>query len=150
MGNLKAVDHYDYPVLDSSCACSVCTDWRIKRDAYQAALAPVVAHNRSCRCAGCRSMRSLRTVYHASVNRRDLYSEMSWLVRNEPKGPDVMTWLLHSEMQRPDRGDGWWEGRAPYYPLAHFLSRGMTAITAMVTGVTGIVARPFEAMKIAV
>lgn len=148
IGNAPA--HYDYPVLDASCACGICVDWRIKREEYHALLRPVEHHNRSCSCDGCKKMRKVRTVYHAAVNRRDLYSEMSWLVRDLPQGPAVMGWLANSEMQRPDRGDGWWEGRAPYYPLAHFLSRGLTAVSAVVTGVTGFAKSYLEPLKIAV
>lgn len=149
MASASAQAHYNYPILDASCMCDICTDWRLKREAYLNAQAPVDRHNRSCRCDDCRLMRRVRTVYHAAVNRRDLYSEMSWLVRDLPEGSNVMTWLK-GEMARPDRGDGWWEGRAPYYPMAHFLSRGLSAISTFVTGVSGFVQSRNPSLEMAV
>lgn len=143
--------HFDYTEIEN-CDCEVCADWRRKRDLYQAAAALVAGHGRSCTCAGCKSMRSVRTAYHAADERRNLYSEMSFHagLGDLADGELKMMWLK-DEIMSGRRSDGWWEGRAPYYPMGHWFlqaKKGVAAfastvsgsLSAVVTGSVGLVA----------
>jgi hypothetical protein len=131
--------HYDYTVLDEECQCSVCVDWRQKRDQYVILRDDVAGHNRSCMCGRCKKMRKQRTLYHAAMNRRDLFCEISFLVSAHPQGSRVMVWLQR-EIYDPQRRDGWWEGRAPYYPLGYWLRRFEAAVVNIVSGAETFVA----------
>jgi hypothetical protein len=114
--------HFDYPAIDDTCDCLLCVDWRAKRAVYAQLLSVVDNHPRSCMCGDCAAMRRVRTSYHAAVNKRDLWSEMTYLANGKAWGEFVLSWL-GSEINDPKRGDGWWEGRAPYYSLGYWLNR---------------------------
>lgn len=130
------LEHADYPLLDQRCACSICIDWRDKKAIFDAALQIVISHQRTCKCAECKVMRRAGTAYHASNNRRDLYSEMSYLVGGKKWGHHAMRWL-ENEIKDPARTDGWWQGRAPYYSMASWLNRFVHSATTAVSGLIG-------------
>lgn len=131
--------HFDYSSIDDRCDCLLCVDWRAKRAIYLQLQSIVLGHRRSCMCKDCKEMRRVRTSYHAAVNKRDLFSEMSWLAHGKAWGAFVMQWL-NGEINRPERGDGWWEGRAPYYSMAYWLNRAHHVHLSVSAGVSGMAA----------
>lgn len=126
------LSHFDYEILDRLCQCDICLDFREKSAAYAAALAAVEGHRRSCKCADCRRMRKLHTAERAADERRTLYCEISWLSsRDRNLGDGCMTWIT-AQIQDPSRGDGWWEGRSPYFSLWSWINRyGLTVVQAV-------------------
>lgn len=146
MFSADPLNHFDYPTLDDRCFCEICVIWRSARERYDALLALVAGHARSCRCADCKAMRRSRTHYHGAVNRRDLYCELSYHAAGRPPNGDAVNprppaWGMHlmqwvkAEVLNPAIGAGWWEGRAPYMPLASWLNR-FTAAVGAVSGMT--------------
>lgn len=135
------LQHYDYPALDQVCTCLICVDWRKKRAVFHDAQIRVDGHDRSCMCADCKAMRSVRTAFHAADERRNLFCEVSFHASEKslPDGVRVMEWL-HDELTSGRRTDGWWEGRAPYYPLSYWFMQAKKGVMSMAVAVSGAIA----------
>lgn len=130
--------HFDYEVLDAHCTCVICEDFRAKHAAYETAHAAVEGHQRSCMCDGCKAMRKAHTAERAADERRTLYCEMSWLSSRDPDlGAGAMTWI-DGKIHDPAKGDGWWEGRAPYYSLGWWINGYLAFTQTMASGVSGV------------
>lgn len=130
--------HFDYEQLDQGCSCEVCAEWRRRRATYQAAEQLCIGHGKSCMCPDCQAMRKVRTAYHAADEKRNLYSEMSFHagVKHLRDGERVMQWV-REEIMSGRRTDGWWEGRAPYYPLAYWFRQAEKGISTLIAAVSG-------------
>lgn len=130
----EPLDHFDYYELDVKCSCYICKEWRSRRNVFQKAQALVA--NKKCSlddcsvdmkgsCADCRSGMQLRLLFHASNNRRDLYSECSWHA-SEMEHPELgkafMAWITKIINNRSTRRDSWWVGKAPYLPVQFWLT----------------------------
>lgn len=106
-----ALEHYNYPQLDQQCICLICHDWRTTFRTWRSAP---------------RNFK-LRSAYLAANNRRDLYCECSWHAKfsdemfPEIVGQQFMIWIRRIIDDRNERGDCWWEGRAPYLTLAFWM-----------------------------
>lgn len=134
---IDSLSHYDYVECEQECSCQVCEDYRQKRDAYAVLLRAVETHNRSCMCDQCKAMRRAHTAERAADERWTLYCEMSFHASMNPElGEDAMEWMM-GVLEDPARGDGWWEGRAPYYAISFWTWRFRRAMATAVTGVSG-------------
>lgn len=149
MMRVDPLTHYDYVFVEERCSCWVCEDYRRKRDIFQRLYTAVADHHRSCMCAGCKTMRRAHTAERAADERWTLYCEMSYHAAHDPyMGERAMRWIA-GELVDPERGDGWWEGRAPYYSLGYWTWRFRMAMAraAMVSGVTGIARAAVQAVS---
>ena len=131
-----ALEHYDYYDLDRYCVCPLCVEWRERLAALQLAQDAVTKKAKHCEVAGCfRDMKGpcpecragmfSRTAFHASNNRRDLYSECSWhasAMDSAFVGERFMEWLARIMANRTVYRDSWWVGKAPHLSLQYWLT----------------------------
>ena len=137
------LEHYDYYDLDRFCICPLCIEWRERLKAFQLAQSLVTARVATCTtygcfndmrgpCDPCRTGRATRAAFHASNNRRDLYSECSWHASAmEPAmvGEYFMQWLTRILANRTTYKDSWWVGKAPYLSLQYWLTMFQISVT---------------------
>lgn len=129
------LEHADYPELDLLCSCSLCVEWRSRLQQLLPAQEAAAQKFKTCQvrgclidmkgpCEECRSGMKLRSSYIASLNRRDLYSECSFHASHmeAPVGHAFMEWVIKVINNRAQRGDGWWVGQAPYFPLQYWIT----------------------------
>lgn len=113
--------HFDYDDI-SDCGCSLCSDYRRLMKAYHATLKYTVGHKKRCRCAPCLEMKHARMLFVAASNKRDVYSEFSFMMRASPSGLRFMEWLM-GFIETYNQSPGWWYSRSPDVPRRFWILR---------------------------
>ena len=124
MTAFSPIEHYNYPVLDVQCCCTLCTQWRRQRELFDEIKAVTFDHNRSCMCWRCRRRRQLQQGFLATSARRELYCELSWHASRHANtyGPQLMSWAAEEIKNWPET-DGWWATISQALALSYWLSR---------------------------
>lgn len=124
------LNHSDYSQIDSDCDCQICRNWREKLQILNQSLSRVSGHHKSCFCNNCVVMWRDRTSYLAALNRRDLYSEMSWYSEDRPDGSALMKWITE---QIHDYSDKWWSERGGKITIGEWMERFSNVISSGAT-----------------
>jgi hypothetical protein len=124
-------EHYNFDVLQGAdpkippCKCFLCREWFAKSDEYKAAELVCEGHNNRCRCADCKLRHKARLAMIAAGMRRDIYSELSFLVKNESYRDEILTWFL-TFLKTTNRKDSWFALKTEGFPLDYWLQKWAT------------------------
>lgn len=111
-------EHYDYDDLES-CDCELCTRFREARTAYRALEGGYL--NKEDRA------KKIKINYIAATNKRDLYCEFSFRMRNENDGVLFLRWLFTLIVKSP-KSSGWWAIKEPTLPAIRYLQEYRTKV----------------------
>lgn len=90
------VEHYNYDVLDNPydpCPCVLCVRARETILTANLLLIPDMHAPARCRCVACTQRKRADAAALEAINRRTVYSELSWLVRRQRWAPGFLQWL---------------------------------------------------------
>ena len=132
---VPALQHY--ALTDNvGCGCDTCSAWLDAQQEYVAAvkLMPKGHKWSTCTCNGCRFIGRVHLNFLAATNRRDLLIEMSYYAQHHSyHGSSVMAWLSE-EMTQPSYTVAWCAQELGRFPVAHWLAKCHTAVSAVVSG----------------
>ena len=111
-------EHYDYDDLES-CDCELCTRFREARTVYRALEGGYL--NKEDRA------KKIKMNYIAATNKRDLYCEFSFRMRNENDGVLFLRWLFTLIVKSP-KSSGWWAIKEPTLPAIRYLQEYRTKV----------------------
>lgn len=57
----------------------------------------------------------------ANANKRDLYSECSFLTHDKRDGPQFLAWVLTKVLDYRYKGNGWWANHSAKLTLGHWI-----------------------------
>lgn len=124
MGKTKLINpgpiHFNYDELDIDCKCRLCSDYFDAREVHQYLAAETVDHKWRCGCAMCKEKRKAYMTLLATANKRDLYSELSFLAHDKRDGDGFLLWTLDKVTSRY-KGMGWWANHSAKLTLGHWI-----------------------------
>jgi len=126
-------EHSNWDIIDGrdptipACQCFLCADWWSKSDAFKAVELVCETHPGNCRCRECKKLNrhQVRTAMIAAGMRRDIYSELSFLVRNEVFRDEILAWFLNF-VKTTTKKDSWFALKAENYTLDYWLQKWST------------------------
>ena len=104
-------EHYDYDYLES-CDCELCTNFRDARTIYRALEGGYLNKEDQAK--------KIKMNYIAATNKRDLYCELAFRMRNEPDGVLFLRWLFTQIVKSP-KSPGWWAIKDSTLPAIRYL-----------------------------
>ena len=104
-------EHYDYDYLES-CDCELCTNFRDARTIYRALEGGYLNKEDQAK--------KIKMNYIAATNKRDLYCELAFRMRNEPDGVLFLRWLFTHIVKSP-KSSGWWAIKDSTLPAIRYL-----------------------------
>ena len=104
-------EHYDYDYLES-CDCELCTNFRDARTIYRALEGGYLNKEDQAK--------KIKMNYIAATNKRDLYCELAFRMRNEPDGVLFLRWLFTHIVKSP-KSPGWWAIKDSTLPAIRYL-----------------------------
>ena len=104
-------EHYDYDYLES-CDCELCTNFRDARTIYRALEGGYLNKEDQAK--------KIKMNYIAATNKRDLYCELAFRMRNEPDGVLFLRWLFTQIVKSP-KSSGWWAIKDSTLPAIRYL-----------------------------
>jgi hypothetical protein len=124
----ELLDHFDYPDLDEKlCPCTLCLKMRALNAYLAEAVTATSEHKGMCACDECKERGKRARAALAWSNRRDTYSEMSFLVQDKTWRTSLLRWLF-AEVTKPradpsltGRSDHWWIYEAEQKSLAEWI-----------------------------
>jgi hypothetical protein len=124
-------EHYNYDVLEGrdinhpACQCFLCREWFAKSDAFKASELACEGHKNRCRCDDCKVRHKVRLAMIAAGMRRDIYSELSFLTKNETWRDEILAWFLNF-IKTTNKKDSWFALKAEGHPLNYWLQKWAT------------------------
>jgi hypothetical protein len=121
--------HYNVRHSDEAietCGCGLCHDWRVRRAEVERMAPFVEGHERGCQCGYCRVERQLRFGFLGSVNRRDLWTEMTYhteLNKDFRQNATTVLQRLRRELENPERTQAWWAIEGGRLPMGFWFRR---------------------------
>jgi hypothetical protein len=104
--------HFDYEETEADCHCRLCNDYRQAKAEYETIKALRAKHHRFCRCASCSTHRDLFVAYLAAANKREVYSELSYLLVSPPKpsrlAGECLNWVYTKIVDPAYHNTLWW------------------------------------------
>ena len=113
-------DHFNYDAL-VDCGCWLCRGQRQLEAEAEATLLPVADHVYRCPCTGCAASRKAKTRLIAHANKRDAYSELSFVSQDRSWAPLLLAWML-SRVRDPTTKEWWWAYRAERTTIGAWIS----------------------------
>ena len=104
-------EHYDYDYLES-CDCELCTNFRDARTIYRALEGGYLNKEDQAK--------KIKMNYIAATNKRDLYCELAFRMRNEPDGLLFLRWLF-THIVKSTKSPGWWAIKDSTLPAIRYL-----------------------------
>ena len=104
-------EHYDYDYLES-CDCELCTNFRDARTIYRALEGGYLNKEDQAK--------KIKMNYIAATNKRDLYCELAFRMRNEPDGVLFLRWLF-THIVKSTKSPGWWAIKDSTLPAIRYL-----------------------------
>ena len=104
-------EHYDYDYLES-CDCELCTNFRDARTIYRALEGGYLNKEDQAK--------KIKMNYIAATNKRDLYCELAFRMRNENDGVLFLRWLFTQIVKSP-KSPGWWAIKDSTLPAIRYL-----------------------------
>ena len=104
-------EHYDYDDLES-CDCELCTRFREARTVYRALEGGYLNKEDQAK--------KIKMNYIAATNKRDLYCELAFRMRNENDGVLFLRWLFTQIVKSP-KSPGWWAIKDSTLPAIRYL-----------------------------
>lgn len=111
-----------------ACGCFLCKDWFLKSAQFWEQEGVCKDHNNLCRCSKCLVRIKVRTAMIAAGMKRDIYSELSFLTKNENYRDEVLSWFLNF-IKTCNKKDTWWAFKTEGFPLDYWLQRWHTEKT---------------------
>jgi hypothetical protein len=100
------IEHYDYDELED-CSCIFCRTYQMSRNNYYDYLVRLGEE--------AADTKNARLKFIAASMKRDIYSEFSFSMRNQPDRDKFLVWLF-SFILTLNRSDGWWQARSQDLP----------------------------------
>ena len=121
------VQHFDYTVMDQrpgACFCKLCKDFRATRARATKLEVDTADHPQRCRCNTCREKRSVQFAALAASNRRDTYSELTYLANEMPWRDTFLLWAFKriafpTDIQK--KSNHWWQRSVEQKSLGSWL-----------------------------
>ena len=104
-------EHYDYDYLES-CDCELCTNFRDARTIYRALEGGYLNKEDQAK--------KIKMNYIAATNKRDLYCELAFRMRNENDGVLFLRWLF-THIVKSTKSPGWWAIKDSTLPAIRYL-----------------------------
>jgi hypothetical protein len=104
-------EHYDYDELEW-CTCELCERQRALGVSYRALTDGY--HGQS--------GKETKIAFMAASNKRDIYCELSFRMRDEPDALPFMRWVF-TELTHSEKSNGWWAIRAANYLPINYIKR---------------------------
>ncbi len=103
-------EHYDVGELEN-CSCHICSQWRERRQEYLQLREQTLRHSSKCVCAGCYRKRAAFAIFQALDIKRNLYSELSYVVQEE-RHRDILLDGVRELIMDDGIADVWWLTKA--------------------------------------
>lgn len=104
--------HFDYDETEANCRCRLCDDYRQAKIVYQAARVERSKHHRVCKCEMCAHHLSSLMQHLAASNKREVYSELSfvlaWGPSPDPRAGECLRWFYGRAFDLDYRKPMWW------------------------------------------
>lgn len=113
-------EHYNYDDLDVDCKCCLCLGYFTAREVHHVLLTDTSDHKWRCPCAVCKEKRKAYMTLLATANKRDLYSELSFLTHDKRDGEEFLRWVL-DKVTSKYKGMGWWANHSAKLTLGHWI-----------------------------
>jgi len=118
------LEHFDYGELDLHCCCAICEEWRSSLAAMK--LIEPIKQKYGNNCSKLQDPTVIpfvkaRSIYHAALNRREMYCELSYHAAQNKNGGALMDWAGNLILDRK-RADSWWERYGNEVSLGYWLT----------------------------
>lgn len=109
VNNMPPLVHYDYEALEEiPCTCSLCTGYRSALTACRESVPATEGHKFRCRCKACRARKTAERARLAASNRRDTYSELSWISAQYKWRETFLRWAAARICRDDWKPSLWW------------------------------------------
>jgi hypothetical protein len=104
--------HFNYDETDASCRCSLCTGFRAAKIQYESVRRERAKHHRYCKCDDCAVHKQSLYTYLAASNKREIYSELSYVLMSKDKphrlAVKCLQWAYEKILDPDFRNTRWW------------------------------------------
>lgn len=132
------LEHFDYDELEdenSQCGCVLCTAYRDSLAEFTYYSAICSRHKRTCKCTYCKERNSSQIVHMAALNKRDTYSELSFVVNRRMDesahthlvGTQFLQWIYNRMIDKAWKTEGWWAIQASNFTLQDWIEQWQLA-----------------------
>lgn len=115
------IEHFNYDDLDEHCECPLCLAYREAQRVDAEIRESSVGHRPDCHCTSCQNRKDAHIGLLAATNKRDIYSELSYLACKSKYQSDFMRWIgirvLAPDFPRAKISTMWWAYQAANHSL---------------------------------
>lgn len=131
------IEHFNYDVMDVDCRCRLCDDYRQAKQTYEGTKRERSRHSRFCRCEHCIGHRDRLVDFLAASNRRETYSELSFILASGPvphrQARECLRWFYGLATDADYNTRTWWALNSPQCTLSKWMEL-FEAATLAVSG----------------
>lgn len=106
--NKPPIVHFNYDDLDENCHCALCSEYRSTVAHYIQRRRDTRKHSAECDCFMCVSKQAAILEMRVASNKRDIYSELSYLTSAHRLGAEFLRWVYARMTDESFRGPEWW------------------------------------------
>ena len=106
--NHPPVAHYNYDELEDDCHCPLCESYRESVKHLMECRRMTRRHPVTCTCWTCNNKRQAALDAVVAINKRDLYSELSYLTSGHKLGATFLRWIYDRITDENFRSPQWW------------------------------------------
>lgn len=127
MSEILPVEHFNYDEVDASCRCALCKTRLRMLDALEAARTFIekseVLSSSEVRRQVRKNLEGVQREFLRESTKRDVYSELSFLVRNKKWKQEFLGWVARVVQKTDWKSAGWWTHEVGETPLYWWFER---------------------------